>query len=320
MQRASVSDVFKNTIVYERDHLQALLDKTNLSLIEEIVNQLALVEGKIIISGIGKSGMIGKKISATFTSTGTKAVFMHATEALHGDLGIIDQGKDYVILISNSGETEEVIGVLNYCRLNKVKTLGISSNSKSTLAQYSNLHIDIKVEKESCINGLAPTTSTTTTLVVGDAIANSLAFKKNFSREDFFKFHPGGSLGKKSISKVKNYLITTDLPLIHYKERSFDNIIRVIAKTNHGVGLFIDDHNRLVGIITDGDIKRIIDTGLYKDDTSVFYNERFIYFHPEETIKAAEKVFKENKIQIAPVLNENKELIGIFKTTCYESQ
>ena len=261
MQRASVSDVFKNTIVYERDHLQALLDKTNLSLIEEIVNQLALVEGKIIISGIGKSGMIGKKISATFTSTGTKAVFMHATEALHGDLGIIDQGKDYVILISNSGETEEVIGVLNYCRLNKVKTLGISSNSKSTLAQYSNLHIDIKVEKESCINGLAPTTSTTTTLVVGDAIANSLAFKKNFSREDFFKFHPGGSLGKKSISKVKNYLITTDLPLIHYKERSFDNIIRVIAKTNHGVGLFIDDHNRLVGIITDGDIKRIIDTG-----------------------------------------------------------
>lgn len=320
MQRASVSDVFKNTIVYERDHLQALLDKTNLSLIEEIVNQLALVEGKIIISGIGKSGMIGKKISATFTSTGTKAVFMHATEALHGDLGIIDQGKDYVILISNSGETEEVIGVLNYCRLNKVKTLGISSNSKSTLAQYSNLHIDIKVEKESCINGLAPTTSTTTTLVVGDAIANSLAFKKNFSREDFFKFHPGGSLGKKSISKVKNYLITTDLPLIHYKERSFDNIIRVIAKTNHGVGLFIDDQNRLVGIITDGDIKRIIDTGLYKDDTSVFYNERFIYFHPEETIKAAEKVFKENKIQIAPVLNENKELIGIFKTTCYESQ
>ena len=320
MKLATVSDVFKDTITHERDQLQILIDRIDLSLIEEIVNELALVEGKIIISGIGKSGLVGKKIAATLTSTGSRAIFMHATEALHGDLGIIDQRKDYVILISNSGETEELLGVLNYCRLNKVKTLGISSNSKSTLAKYSNLHIDIKVENESCINGLAPTTSSTTTLIVGDAIANSLAFKKRFSREDFFKFHPGGSLGKKSVALVKNYLTTEDLPTIHYKERNFDKIIRVITKSNHGVGLFIDDQNRLVGLITDGDIKRIINTGLHKEDTSVLYNEKFIYLHLEETIQEAEKVFKENRIQIAPVLKDNKELIGIFKTTNYESQ
>lgn len=320
MKKATISDVFKYTIAHERDQLQIILDNTDLSLIEEVVNELAVIEGKIIISGIGKSGMIGKKIAATLTSTGTRAIFMHATEALHGDLGIIDQKKDYVILISNSGETEEIIGVLNYCRLNNVKTLSISSNYKSTLAQYSNLHIDIKVKNESCINGLAPTTSSTTTLVIGDAIANSLAFKKRFSEKDFFKFHPGGSLGKKSISKVKNYLTTKDLPTIHYKERNFHNIIRVITKSNHGVGLFIDDQSRLVGIITDGDIKRIVDTGLYKEDTAIIYNERFIYFHPDETIKEAEKVFKENNIQIAPVLNENKELLGIFKTKNYELQ
>ena len=222
---------------------------------EHVVNIISDSQGKVIISGIGKSGIIGKKIAATLASTGTPSFFLHPAEAYHGDLGMIEK-EDIILLISNSGETDEVLKLIPFLKSQENITISMSSNPKSTLGLNTNYHLNIAVQKEACPLNLAPTSSTTATLVMGDAIAIALMRLRNFKDTHFAKFHPGGSLGKKLLTTVETVMKKDDLPICTI-ETSMKEIIHKI--TNGKCGLVIVKDHKIEGIITDGDIRRAME-------------------------------------------------------------
>ena len=204
-----------------------------------IISTILSAEGRCVVTGMGKSGLIGKKITATLASTGTRAFFMHPGEAYHGDLGMIHSG-DVVLAISNSGETEEVIKLLPFFKENKNIVVALAGKEDSTLVKHSNYFIDIGVSKEACPLELAPTTSTTVTLAMGDAIAIALMKARNFKAENFAKFHPGGSLGRKLLTKVSDVMKTENLPVLT-PDDDFDKILSVISNARLGVGVILDN-------------------------------------------------------------------------------
>jgi len=227
---------------------------------ERAVNILYDARGRIVITGMGKSGLIGKKISATLTSTGTPSVFLHPSEALHGDIGII-HNDDVVMTLSTSGETFEVIRLLDFIKRIGVKLVSLVGNPNSTLARESDVFINCGVEKEACPIGLVPSTSTTLALAVGDAISIALMEKKGFSEEDFRFYHPGGSIGKKLL-KVKHLMHTgEELPLVKPFTIMID-VINTINDKKFGCAIVIDDDSAIEGIITDGDLRRSLLKGI----------------------------------------------------------
>jgi arabinose-5-phosphate isomerase len=227
---------------------------------ERAVNILYNARGRIVITGMGKSGLIGKKISATLTSTGTPSVFLHPSDALHGDIGII-HNDDAVMALSTSGETFEVIRLLDFIKRIGVKLVSLVGNPNSTLARESDVFINCGVEKEACPIGLVPSTSTTLTLAVGDAISIALMEKKGFSEEDFRFYHPGGSIGKKLL-KVKHLMhIGEELPLVKPFTIMID-VINTINDKKFGCAIVIDDDFAVEGIITDGDLRRNLLKGI----------------------------------------------------------
>ncbi len=227
---------------------------------ERAVNILYSARGRIVITGMGKSGIIGKKISATLTSTGTPSVFLHPSDALHGDIGII-HNDDVVMALSTSGETFEVIRLLDFIKRIGVKLVSLVGNPNSTLARESDVFINCGVEKEACPIGLVPSTSTTLALAVGDAISIALMEKKGFSEEDFRFYHPGGSIGKKLL-KVKHLMHTgEELPLVKPFTIMID-VINTINDKKFGCAIVIDDDSAVEGIITDGDLRRNLLKGI----------------------------------------------------------
>ena len=231
--------------------------------ISEATNLVANIKGKLIVTGVGKSGLIGAKIAATLASTGTSSFFLHPTEAMHGDLGMI--GKDDAVLaISYSGESEELIKILPHIKRFNIPIIGMAKSIESSLGHYSDIFLPIHVEKEACPLDVAPTCSTTLTLAIGDALAVCLMRKKNFQKEDFASFHPGGSLGKKLFVKVKDLMITEDLPIVSNKTLLKDAII-VMSEGRVGNVLIIDEENKLLAILSDGDLRR----ALMRDDFSM---------------------------------------------------
>ncbi len=227
---------------------------------ERAVNILYNTRGRIVITGMGKSGLIGKKISATLTSTGTPSVFLHPSDALHGDIGII-HNDDVVMALSTSGETFEVIRLLDFIKRIGVKLVSLVGNPNSTLARESDVFINCGVEKEACPIGLVPSTSTTLALAVGDAISIALMEKKGFSEEDFRFYHPGGSIGKKLL-KVKHLMHTgEELPLVKPFTIMID-VINTINDKKFGCAIVIDDDSAVEGIITDGDLRRNLLKGI----------------------------------------------------------
>ena len=181
--------------------------------INKIIDEILHNSGRLIVSGIGKSGLIGKKIAATLASTGTRSFFIHSTEAYHGDLGMINQN-DILLLISYSGESDDVLKVLSFCNENEIKTISVTGNKNSTLAKNSNYFINSNIISEACHLDLAPTSSTTATLIIGDAIAVTLMKAKKFTEADFAKYHPGGKIGKRLLTKVKDVMKTDKLPIL----------------------------------------------------------------------------------------------------------
>lgn len=227
---------------------------------ERAVNILQNARGRVVITGMGKSGLIAKKISATLTSTGTPSVFLHPSEALHGDIGIINND-DVVIALSTSGETFEVIRLLDFIKRIGVKLVSLVGNPESTLAKESDVFVDCSVEKEACPIGLVPSTSTTLTLAMGDAISIALMERKGFSEEDFKFYHPGGSIGKKLL-KVKDLMhIGAELPLVKTITTMTD-VINTINEKKFGMAIVIGDDSSVEGIITDGDLRRNLLRGL----------------------------------------------------------
>lgn len=221
----------------------------------EAVDAILSTKGRTIICGMGKSGIIGKKIAASFASTGTPSFFMHPGEAFHGDLGMV-KPEDVFVAISNSGETEEVLKLLPFLKDNGNYIIAITGRVNSTLARNSNCHLDIAVPKEACPHQLAPTSSTTATLVMGDALTVALMDSRNFQPENFARFHPGGSLGRRLLSKVKDEMIV-DLPTIN-GESDFPSVIHAIS--NGKLGVVLVEQKNDIAIITDGDVRRAMNT------------------------------------------------------------
>lgn len=248
----SVVDIAKSVIKTEILGLDYMSSQLGDEFIEA-VNAIISTTGRTIICGMGKSGIIGKKIAASFASTGTPSFFMHPGEAFHGDLGMV-KPEDVFIAISNSGETDEVLKLLPFLRDNGNYIIAITGRPESTLAKNSHCHLNIEVPKEACPLQLAPTSSTTATLVMGDALTVALMSERNFKPENFARFHPGGSLGRRLLSRVSDEMVTSNLPSVSL---SADFISIVDAITHGCLGLcLVKDYDEIVGIITDGDVRR----------------------------------------------------------------
>jgi arabinose-5-phosphate isomerase len=215
-------------------------------------------KGKVIVCGMGKSGHIGHKISATLASTGTPAFFMHPAEANHGDLGMLTE-QDILLAISNSGETAELLALIPVVKRMSVPIIAMTSNPQSTLGQYADVIVCIKVEQEACSLGLAPTSSTTATLVMGDALAVALLDARGFTSEDFALSHPGGSLGRKLLLKLEDVMVKgQSLPLVG-GQQTLSEVLLIISQKALGMAGVIDNQGKLLGIFTDGDLRRVLD-------------------------------------------------------------
>jgi len=253
---APIKQIALRTIELESQSISGLAQFIN-SDFEKAVNVIADNKGRLVISGIGKSAVIAQKIVATLNSTGTPSIFMHAADAIHGDLGIVQQD-DVVMIISKSGESPEIKVLVPLIKNFKNILIGMIGNTDSYLAKQSDIVLDTTVEQEACPNNLAPTTSTTAQLVMGDALAVCLMEMKGFNSDDFAKFHPGGTLGKKLYLRVADLYIKNEKPKLT-KERSLKEVIVEISSKRLGATAVVDNDNNLLGIITDGDLRRMLE-------------------------------------------------------------
>ncbi|EOH7212937.1 SIS domain-containing protein [Campylobacter jejuni] len=242
--------------VFEKE-AQAILDlATNLDEnFNQAVNLMLNTKGRCIVSGMGKSGHIGAKIAATLASTGTPSFFIHPGEALHGDLGMLTS-EDVLIAISNSGETEEILKIIPAIKKREIPLIVMCGKKNSTLVKQGDIFLNIAVEKEACPLQLAPMSSTTATLVMGDALAAALMKVRNFKPDDFALFHPGGSLGRKLLTKVKDLMVSSNLPIVH-PDTEFNDLVDVMTSGKLGLCVVLENE-KLVGIITDGDLRRAL--------------------------------------------------------------
>ncbi len=260
-------NIAKKAIVNEIEALRELLPRLDNNF-EDVINAILQCSGKVVIIGIGKSGHIGRKISSTLSSTGTPSYFLHPSEAIHGDIGVVTS-TDIIILISNSGESEEIINLIPAVKKLGVKIISLVGNMNSTIAKQSDYLIDVSVEKEACPLDLAPTSSTTATLVIGDAIAIALLEEKKFKKEDFALRHPGGLLGKKLLLTVNDIMHKEKMiPLVNVNQSTKKLIMEMTSKKLGVVGI-VDDEKKLVGIVTDGDLRRGIEkfNNIFQENT-----------------------------------------------------
>ncbi len=281
--------------------------------IEKAIDIIFNCNGKVIVTGMGKTGIIARKIAATFSSTGTTAIFLHAAEGIHGDLGIL-QKEDVVMAVSNSGNTPELISIIPYIRFNKIPIIALTGNLKSKLAKSADVVIDCYVPKEYEPFGLVPTASTTVTLALGDAIAVALLKKKDFKESDFARFHPGGTIGKKLLLRVDD-LMHKEIPVVNENVK-MEIAIRKMLEINIGGTIVVNDAKELVGIITDGDLKRILlqNKKNIMDKTAAEGMTK----NPKTTtprILAVEalNLMEDNNITLLPVVDDDKRPVGVLQ-------
>ncbi len=275
--------------------------------IDEAVELIASLKGKLIVTGVGKSGLVGSKMAATFASTGTPSFFIHPTEALHGDLGMIGK-EDGVLAISYSGESEELVRILPHIKRFDIPLIGMSARKESTLGRYSDVFISIAVPKEACPLQAAPTASTTLTMALGDALAVCLMKKRDFKIDDFASFHPGGSLGKRLFVKVKDLMRTKNLPIIT-EDTPLKEAIVVMSEGKLGNVLIADSEGRLKGVLSDGDLRR----ALMSEKFSLEKPATLFASHDPKTIEEEQmlasqalKLIEEYKIQMLVVTQDGK--------------
>ncbi|MEA1914937.1 MAG: KpsF/GutQ family sugar-phosphate isomerase [Campylobacterota bacterium] len=281
--------------------------------IEKAVELIVQCKGKLVICGVGKSGLVGMKIAATMASTGTSSFFLHPTEAMHGDLGMIDKN-DIVLAISYSGESAELIQILPHLKRFDIPLISMANNENSTLAQYSDIFLNIHVQKEACPLDTAPTSSTTLTMALGDALAVCLMKKRNFQKEDFASFHPGGSLGKKLFIKVDDLLRKENLPIVS-RETLLKDAIVIMSEGRLGNVVILNEDQTLFGLLSDGDLRR----ALLKSDFSLDCKVESIATQNPKTINNknllasdALKIIEDFKIQLLAVVDEENQLNGLL--------
>lgn len=253
----NIIDIAKKVLKIEADAVAALAEKLD-STFEKAIDIIFKSKGRVVVTGMGKSGLVGKKIAATLASTGTPAFFMHPAEASHGDLGMVTSD-DVIIAISNSGETSELSGLIPFLKRFNVGLIAMTGSRNSTLAKSANVHLDVSVKEEACPLGVVPTASTTAALAMGDAIAVALLVKRGLKQEDFAFFHPGGNLGKKLFIKVKDLMHTGDaLPFVSPETEMTKAVVEISSK-RLGVAIVSDSSKKIFGVLTDGDIRRGIE-------------------------------------------------------------
>ena len=279
---------------------------------EQAISIISDTSQHVIICGMGKSGLVGRKIAATFSSTGTAALFLHPAEAIHGDLGMV-QENSVVLLISHSGETEEVIKLIPALRRLDVKIIGLVGSLSSTLALVSDVALDVSIDREACPLNLAPTTSTLTTLVMGDALAIALMNRSGFKPEDFAANHPGGMLGMRLLSRVKDRMVQKDLPLVD-KKMSMSEVIVIMTEARLGLALVHVD-NVLRGIITDGDLRRMLVSGtdLLSTLAGDVMNLSPLTISEDEMMTVAEEKMLEARIQSLVVVDKGLQIKGVVQ-------
>ena len=296
----------KRTLKIESNSINAIanqLDKSFINLCDKVFKS----DGKFIIMGVGKSGHIAQKISATLSSTGTPSIFIHPTEAAHGDIGLINK-KDIVLLISNSGETDEIVNILPSLKRHAKEIASLTSNNKSSIANSSDIKIQLKSNKEACPMDLAPTSSTTNALVFGDALAIALLEAKGFTKKDFAASHPAGKLGKKLITQVKDLMHKGDaIPKVS-QNTILDKALIEITKKNLGITL-VKNKSKVVGIFTDGDLRRCITKKINIQKTMIknVMTKNFITINSESLAIDAAKIMEKNKIFTLVVIDKGKE-------------
>lgn len=279
---------------------------------EQAIQIVLQTKGRVVVVGMGKSGLIGKKIAATMASTGTPAFSVHPGEAFHGDLGMI-RPTDVALMISNSGETEELIRLLPFLQHQKNRIIALTGKKDSTLGRHADVVLDVSVEREACNINLAPTSSTTATLVMGDALAVVLSIKRGFQPEDFARFHPGGSLGRRLLTRVADMMHKENLPICGLDD-SFKDVVHVINRGRLGLALVMVDGN-LLGLVTDGDVRRAFDSDLdYKAITAkqiMTSNPKSVL--PDERFSVAEALLRSEKVSALVVKSVEGALLGVLQ-------
>ena len=304
-------ELAKKTIETEIEALQAMSNRLDESF-RRAVDIVLSARGRVVIIGMGKSGLIGQKIVATLASTGTPSFFVHPGEAFHGDLGMI-KPVDVALLISNSGETEEVIRLLPFLQYQQNKIIAMTGRADSTMGRHADVVLDVSVEREACNNNLAPTSSTTATLVMGDALAVALSVARDFQPEDFARFHPGGSLGRKLLTRVADVMHKDNLPICSPQD-SFRDVVHVINRGRLGLALVMEEQH-LKGLISDGDVRRAFDSDhdyktltaaqiMSKQPKSVTSDMRFA---------EAEDLMRASKINALVVKDAAAQVVGVLQ-------
>lgn len=255
MKKKEIIERGKRVLRLERDAIARAEERLDDSF-ASAVQMIAECSGRVIVSGVGKSGLIGRKIAATLTSTGTPATFLHPGDSVHGDLGIVGSA-DIAILLSKSGESDEVIALLDHLKRLGVRLIAITGERNSAIARHCDLVLDAWVKEEACPHDLAPTTSTAVALALGDALAIALLEEKGFDANDFARLHPGGSLGRKLLTRVRDVMITSDLPLLTEKSTMREVVVQLAER--RGIAVVCDSSRTLKGVITAGDLTRVME-------------------------------------------------------------
>lgn len=278
---------------------------------EQAVNLMLHCSGKVIVTGVGKSGHIGAKIAATLASTGTPSFFINPLDVFHGDLGVMSKG-DVVLAISNSGQTDELLRFIPMVLHMQIPIIAMSGNPQSLLAKYSTCHLNVSVEKEACPLNLAPTSSTTATLVMGDALAIALMNKRHFQPQDFAQFHPGGELGKRLLTTAQDVMITENLPILS-QEMNLGEAIILVSKGKLGLGVAVEQ-GHIAGIITDGDIRRAMErwkAEFFNRTVKDIMTSTPKTVSPQTKISEIQKIMNKNKIHNVLVADSDNRLLGV---------
>lgn len=300
----------RDVLDIEMQGLKAVRDRLDDSF-DRALELLAACKGRLVVTGIGKSGLVGRKLAATFSSTGTAAFFMHPTEAAHGDMGCL-RPDDMVLGISNSGETAELSAILPMLKALGVTLVALTGKPKSTLGHAADVCLNTAVPREACPLGLAPTASTTAVLALGDALAVSLMQRKGFGEKDFLAVHPGGSLGQRLRLSVAQVMRTRDMPSVSAHATQAEGLARLDAG-KLGALVVLDEHNTVTGILTDGDVRRALCLGAYSPDGPV---ETIMTRNPrcadlDDNVAVLLDIMERKAITVLPIVDDNHVLLGL---------
>lgn len=307
----NVIDVAKKCFQEEAQAILNLIPKLD----DNFTKAIELIiesKGKFIVTGVGKSGHIGAKIASTLASTGTPAFFVNPLDAFHGDLGMIGKG-DVVLAISNSGQTDELLRFIPLLRERNIPIISMSGNPASLLAKYSDCHLNVSVDKEACPLNLAPTSSTTATLAMGDAIACALMTVRNFQAKDFAQFHPGGSLGRRLLSRVKDYMTSDNLPIVTRESKISDTLLQ-ISRTKMGIAVVVENEE-ILGVVTDGDIRRTMQRDqdrFFQLTVKDLMNDSPKTIKEDAKLSHAEEIMRQHNIKSLIVVNDENKLVGVI--------